>query len=65
MVNISELLGSVPQGVQWALAGIGALYMSSKVLGYLQLVLNLFVLSGTNVSTYLPSRPFKDCLIRR
>jgi 17beta-estradiol 17-dehydrogenase / very-long-chain 3-oxoacyl-CoA reductase len=51
MDKISELLGSVPQPVQWALAGIGALYVSGKVLGYLQLVMNLFVLSGTNVST--------------
>lgn len=51
MATISELLGLVPQGVQWALAGIGALYISTKVLGYLQLALNLFVLSGTNVST--------------
>lgn len=54
MDKISELLGSVPQPLQWALAGVGGLYVSSKLFGYLQLVLNLFVLSGTNVSAVRP-----------
>lgn len=49
MVSIAELVATVPSGVQWALAGVGALFVGRKVLSYLQLLLNLFVLSGTNV----------------
>lgn len=50
MVSISEFVAHVPQSVQWALAGVGALFVGGKVLSYLQLLLNLFVLSGVNVS---------------
>lgn len=49
MDGLTHALGSVPQGVQWALAGVGALYLGRKVLSYLHLALNLFILSGTNV----------------
>jgi 17beta-estradiol 17-dehydrogenase / very-long-chain 3-oxoacyl-CoA reductase len=40
---------SVPQQAQWALAGIGALYVARRALSFLQLFLNCFILSGTNV----------------
>lgn len=50
MAGITEILSSVPQPVQWALAGVGAYVIASRVLSYVQLVLELFVLSGTNVS---------------
>lgn len=52
MDGLTHALGSVPQGVQWALAGVGALYLGRKVLSYLHLALNLFILSGTNLSKY-------------
>lgn len=44
-----ELWNSVPQAAQWALAGIGALYVARGALSFLQLLLNCFILSGTNV----------------
>lgn len=49
MESLTDLVASVPQGVQWALAGIGALYLGSKALNCLSLVLNVFLLSGTSV----------------
>jgi len=47
-----EILQRVPQPVQWAFAGIGALYMWTKVLSYVSLLLNCFVLGGTNLRKY-------------
>ncbi|ROW01076.1 hypothetical protein VSDG_02863 [Cytospora chrysosperma] len=47
-----DYLKSIPQPVQSAFAGVGALYVASRVLSYVQLVLNLFVLSGTNLRKY-------------
>lgn len=49
MTGITEILSSVPQPVQWALAGVGAYVVASRVLSYVQLLLELFVLSGVNV----------------
>lgn len=49
MAGISEILSSIPQPVQWALAGVGAFVVASRVLSYVQLLLELFILSGTNV----------------
>ncbi|KAL2022891.1 hypothetical protein VTK56DRAFT_4422 [Thermocarpiscus australiensis] len=43
---------SVPQSVQWGLAGIGALYVARWALSFVQLLLNSFVLSGTNLRKY-------------
>lgn len=51
MAGITEILSSVPQSLQWALAGVGAYVVASRVLSYVQLLLELFVLSGTNVSS--------------
>lgn len=50
MTNFNEIVANVPQPVQLALAGVGALYLGSHVLGYLRFLLNIFVLSGNNVS---------------
>ncbi|KAI1874921.1 hypothetical protein JX265_003606 [Neoarthrinium moseri] len=52
MASFNELVANVPQPVQWAFAGIGALYVGTKVLGYLQFLLSVFVLSGTNLRKY-------------
>lgn len=50
MVGIAELLSFVPQRLQWVLVGVGAFVVASRVLSYVRLVLELFILSGTNVS---------------
>lgn len=49
MAGITEIFSSVPQPVQWALAGVGALVVASRLLSYVQLLLELLILSGTNV----------------
>ena len=50
MDAITDFVQRVPQAVQWGFAGVGALYLGSKLLSYLNLLLNVFVLSGTDVS---------------
>jgi len=50
MDRIIELWGSAPQPAQLALAGIGAVVIAKSLATFLQLVLNVFILSGTNVS---------------
>lgn len=52
MAGLFETLGSIPAPVQWAFAGIGALYVSSKLLSYTRLLLDIFILSGTNLRKY-------------
>ncbi|KAL7925713.1 hypothetical protein ACQKWADRAFT_199043 [Trichoderma austrokoningii] len=52
MASVTSFLENVPQSVQWALAGIGALYLGSKFFGYLQLILGSFLLPGTNLRKY-------------
>ncbi|KAK3307357.1 uncharacterized protein B0T15DRAFT_501875 [Chaetomium strumarium] len=47
-----ELWTSLPQGAQWALAGLGALSLARGALSFLQLLLNCFILSGTNLRKY-------------
>ncbi|KAH6634878.1 hypothetical protein B0J18DRAFT_32917 [Chaetomium sp. MPI-SDFR-AT-0129] len=47
-----DLWNSIPQAGQWALTGVGALYVVSKALSFLQLLLNCFILSGTNLRKY-------------
>ncbi len=49
MEAIQETLASVPQSLQWAFAAVGVLVVSAKLISYLSLLVNLFVLSGTNV----------------
>lgn len=49
---VSDILSTVPQPVQLGLAGIGTLYVASHILSYARLLLNLFVLSGTNLRKY-------------
>lgn len=43
-------MDSIPKPVLLAFAGIGALWLGSKVVSYVQLLLSLFVLPGKNVS---------------
>ncbi|KAK7927437.1 3-ketoacyl-CoA reductase [Apiospora marii] len=52
MADINDMLSAVPQSLLLGFAGIGALYLGSKALGYLQFLLNVFVLSGTNLRKY-------------
>lgn len=54
MASVASFVENVPQPVQWALAGIGALYLGSKFFGYLRLVLGSFLLPGTNVRERAP-----------
>jgi len=50
MDSIKQL--TIPQGVLAAFAGLGALFVSAKLLSFLSLMLNLFVLSGKNLRKY-------------
>ena len=52
-----EYWTAVPQGAQWALAGVGALYVARGALSFLQLLLNCFILSGTNVRLFFRIPP--------
>jgi len=45
-----NILANVPNVVTVAFAAIGLLYLSTKVVNYVYLLLELFVLSGTSVS---------------
>jgi hypothetical protein len=49
MDRISAFLAAVPTSVQLLFAGVGVLYVSSIVISYTQLLLDAFVLSGTDV----------------
>lgn len=49
MGGIGDQLAYVPQPVQLLLAGIGALFLTSKALSYVKFVLGVFLLSGTSV----------------
>lgn len=44
--DVTEL---VPKALLTGFAGVGALYLGSKILSYIILLLDLFVLPGTNV----------------
>ncbi|KAI1422014.1 hypothetical protein F5Y12DRAFT_765186 [Xylaria sp. FL1777] len=52
MDTIHDMIAAVPRTAQLALAGLGALWVGSKVLSLLDLVLSMFVLSGTNLRKY-------------
>lgn len=58
-----SILSQVPSSVAVALASLGALVIGSKVLSYAMLLLDLFVLKGTNVRIINLSllRPQQDC----
>lgn len=51
----------VPSSAQWALAVVGALWLASKLLSYLRLVLSAFVLSGVNARFASSLIPLPDC----
>jgi hypothetical protein len=46
---IDDILALVPQSLVVGFAAIGALYLGGKVFSYIGLLLDLFVLRGTNV----------------
>ncbi|KAI1495485.1 3-ketoacyl-CoA reductase [Biscogniauxia marginata] len=52
MDSIKDAVAAIPPSVQLAFAGIGALFVGSKVLSFLRLFLSMFVLSGTNLRKY-------------
>ncbi|KAI1382700.1 short chain dehydrogenase [Hypoxylon trugodes] len=52
MDNLNSALASIPQGVQLTFAGLGALFVASKLLSFLRLLLSTFILSGTNLRKY-------------
>lgn len=51
LAPVRDALAQVPTPVYYALTGVGALFVLVKVLSYLSLVLNVFILGGTNVSS--------------
>ncbi|KAK0643818.1 hypothetical protein B0T16DRAFT_355511 [Cercophora newfieldiana] len=52
MDKVIDIWGSLPQGAQLALAGIGALAIARGLGTCLQFVLNVFILSGYNLRKY-------------
>ncbi|KAI0903666.1 hypothetical protein F4824DRAFT_501223 [Ustulina deusta] len=52
MDTIHDVIAAVPRSAQLALAGLGALWVGSKALNLLRLVLSMLVLSGTNLRKY-------------
>ncbi|RWA04819.1 hypothetical protein EKO27_g10290 [Xylaria grammica] len=52
MDAIHDVIAAVPRAAQLALAGLGALWVASKALSILQLLLSIFVLSGTDLRKY-------------
>ena len=55
--SIGNLVGSIPQSIQLLFAGIGALYVGYKLLGFVKFLLAGFVLGGTNVGASKSSWP--------
>ncbi|KAH9994584.1 short chain dehydrogenase [Xylariaceae sp. FL0662B] len=51
-ITITNALEAVPRCVQLAFAGLGALFLASRVFSFANLFLNVFVLSGTNLRKY-------------
>ncbi|KAI1373997.1 short chain dehydrogenase [Hypoxylon crocopeplum] len=52
MDSVNDALASVPHSVQLSLAGLGALFIGSKLLDFLRLFLSIFILSGTSLRKY-------------
>ncbi|KAI0161936.1 short chain dehydrogenase [Hypoxylon sp. FL1284] len=52
MDSLKDALASIPSPVQLGLAGLGVLFLGSKLLSFLRLLLSVFVLSGTNLKKY-------------
>lgn len=48
-MDLQEILDRVPQPALLAFASIGAFFAILKTLSYLQFMLNIFLLGGTNV----------------
>ncbi|KAH9908323.1 short chain dehydrogenase [Xylariomycetidae sp. FL2044] len=49
---IRDLAAAVPQSVQLVLAVLGGLLVADKILNFVQFLLNIFVVSGTNLRKY-------------
>ncbi|KAI2622299.1 short chain dehydrogenase [Hypoxylon sp. NC1633] len=52
MDSLNDSLESIPQSVKLAFAGLGVLFVGSKLLSFLRLFLGIFILSGTNLKKY-------------
>ncbi|KAI1444149.1 short chain dehydrogenase [Annulohypoxylon stygium] len=52
MDSVNDFLSSIPQSVVLTFAGLGALFVASKLLSFLSLFLSVFILSGTNLRKY-------------
>ncbi|KAL1895466.1 hypothetical protein Sste5346_005273 [Sporothrix stenoceras] len=52
MEAIRSFIAAIPSPVTATFAAVGALFLGSKVLSYLGFLLNIFVLSGTNLRKY-------------
>jgi 17beta-estradiol 17-dehydrogenase / very-long-chain 3-oxoacyl-CoA reductase len=54
---IDDILAAIPKPVTVGFAALGALWLGRKVVSYIALLLDLFILSGTNVRI----TPQKNC----
>ncbi|KAI1334485.1 3-ketoacyl-CoA reductase [Xylariaceae sp. FL0016] len=52
MDAVNSAIAAIPQSIQLAFAGVGALFVGSKILNFLRLFLSVFILSGTNLRKY-------------
>ncbi|OBT55801.1 3-ketoacyl-CoA reductase [Pseudogymnoascus sp. 24MN13] len=51
---IDDILAAIPKPVTVGFAALGALWLGRKVVSYIALLLDLFILSGTNLRKYGP-----------
>ena len=61
---IDDIVAAVPKPVTVGFAALGALWLGRKVISYIALLLDLFILSGTNVRITLCriAFPNSNCL---
>ncbi|KAI1326106.1 hypothetical protein F5Y16DRAFT_375789 [Xylariaceae sp. FL0255] len=52
MDSVRDAIAAVPQSVQLAFAGVGALWVGAKAFNAIRAFLSIFVLSGTNLRKY-------------
>ncbi|OLN97414.1 Very-long-chain 3-oxoacyl-CoA reductase [Colletotrichum chlorophyti] len=52
MAGLTDQLAHVPQSIQLLLAGVGALFLTSKALSYVKFLLGVFLLNGTSLRKY-------------
>ena len=51
---LTDVIAAVPPPVKTGFGAVGALFVASKVFGFLRLLLSTFVLPGANVSILPP-----------